>query len=178
MTYPPACSVPPELTAIPSPAVVVLVGAAGAGKSTLAHCWDRHAVASLDACRAQVSGDPADQDATPDAVWLLHRMVRNRSLAGLTTVVDATNLDPGHREPFVQMARACGLPAIAVVLTTPLEVCQARQRDRLGPLPGRKWGRRVPDEVVAAQHAAVIASIPALPTEGFSAVYVINPEGT
>jgi predicted kinase len=182
MTRPTRCY-PGELASIPTHAVVVMIGAAGAGKSTLAQClatrWDHHAVLSTNACRAQITGgDPFNWDATPDAVLLLHKLLSHRCLAGLTTVVDGTNVTVDRREPLVNAAASVGLPAVAVVLNTPLEVCLARQRDRPGPLPGRKWGPRIPDGVVAAQHAAVLASIPGLPTESFSSVFVINPEGT
>lgn len=180
MTSPTRCC-PAELVGIPELAVVVLLGAAGSGKSTLAQClaarWGHHCVLSLDVCRAEITGDPTDQDVTPEAVQLLHQLLRHRCRAGLTTVVDATNTDAGHRAPLVELATHGGLPAVAVVLDTPLQVCLDRQQDRLGPLPGRKWGRRVPDEVVTAQHAAVTASIPGLPEEGFTGVYVITRNG-
>jgi predicted kinase len=180
MTSPTRCY-PDELASIPELAVVVLIGAASAGKSTLAQClatrWGHHCVLSLDVCRAEITGDPADQDATPEAVQLLHQLLRHRCRVGLTTVVDATNTDADHRAPLVDLATTNHLPAVAVVLDTPLQVCLDRQQDRRGPLLGRRWGRRVPDEVVTAQHAAVASSIPGLPAEGFTGVYVINREG-
>jgi predicted kinase len=180
MTGPTRCY-PDELASIPELVVVVLLGASGAGKSMLAQClatrWGHHCVLSLDVCRAEIAGDPADQDATPEAVQLLHRLLRHRCQSGLSTVVDATNTDADHRAPLVELAIANHLPAVAVVLDTPLQVCLDRQRARLGPLPGRTWGRRVPDEVVTAQHAAVTTSIPGLPAEGFTGVYVISRKG-
>jgi predicted kinase len=180
MTSPTRCY-PDELASIPELAVVVLIGAAGSGKSELAQClatrWGHHCVLSLDVCRAEIAGDPADQEATPEAVQLLHQLLRHRCRVGLSTVVDATNVNAGHRAPLVELAAAAHLPAVAVVLNTPLQVCLDRQRDRLGPLPGRRWGRRVPDDVVIAQHAAATSSIPALPGEGFTSVYVISRRG-
>ncbi len=42
-------------TAIPDPALIVLIGAAGSGKSTLASSWPATQVLELDAFRAMVS---------------------------------------------------------------------------------------------------------------------------
>ena len=83
----------------PTPRLVVLVGAAGSGKSTFAA---RHfapdEVLSSDAFRALIAGDPADQSATRAAFSALHRALARRLAQGRLTVVDATS---------VQRARAC-----------------------------------------------------------------------
>ncbi|WP_235437514.1 AAA family ATPase [Micromonospora sp. RV43] len=73
------------------PQLVVLIGAAGAGKSTWAAARYRPSqVVSLDALRAVVADDECDQDATADAVALLMTIVNARLSRRLTTVVDAT----------------------------------------------------------------------------------------
>jgi predicted kinase len=159
------------------PFLVVLIGAAGSGKSSLARlAWDDSRVLSLDALRAMVSGDECDQAATPDAVTILHRLVRARLRRRLTTVVDATNVQARAREPLLAIARDCAVPAAAIVVATPLQVCLARNRTRPGPAPGARWGRRVPDTVVREQYADLRRAAPSLGKEGFARV--ITYDGT
>lgn len=68
------------------------------------------------------------------------------------------------------------MPATAVVFTTPLRVCLARQADRPGPAPGRRWGRAVPAAVVIVdQHARTRAALATLHGEGFARVVEANP---
>ena len=65
---------------IPVPGLVVLIGAAGAGKSTLAvRLFAPADVLSSDDLRAAVSGDAADQRATRTAFGILHREVRRQT---------------------------------------------------------------------------------------------------
>jgi protein phosphatase len=116
---------------VPDPALVVLVGAAGAGKSTFAGRWFRaDEILSSDALRAQIAGDPADQSASAAAFALLHRRLRDRLLAGRLTVVDATNVRrPARRSLLVHAVRA-GIPAVAIVLDLPRDVVHARNAAR------------------------------------------------
>lgn len=85
------------------PALIVLIGVAGAGKSTLAACWHHRQVLSLDALREWVSDDDCGQDATADAVTVLHTILAARMRRRLTTVVDATNLTADARRPLLEL---------------------------------------------------------------------------
>ena len=67
------------LDGIADDALVLLIGPAGAGKSTWAAAnVPPEAVISSDELRALVAGDAADQGATADAFRLLHGIVRAR----------------------------------------------------------------------------------------------------
>jgi len=116
---------------IPDPSLVLLVGAAGAGKTTFAA---RHfapdEVLSSDAYRALVSGDEANQKVSRVAFSILHRDLERRLLARQLTVVDATNVDPRNRRELLRLAQAAGLPVVALVLHLPPAVVLARNAAR------------------------------------------------
>ena len=116
---------------VPDPSLVLLVGAAGAGKTTFAA---RHfapdEVLSSDAYRALVSGDEANQKVSRVAFSILHRDLQRRLLAGQLTVVDATNVDQRNRRELLRRAHAAGLPVVALVLHLPAAIVLARNATR------------------------------------------------
>ena len=121
---------------LPAPAVVVLAGAAGSGKSAWADARFRATeIVSSDALRAVVGSGPADLDATTEAFDLLDQIVTARTRRGLTTVIDTLGLDPERRRDYRRLARSVGLPAVLVILDTPAALCRQRNRDRDRPVP-------------------------------------------
>jgi predicted kinase len=148
--------------------LIMLLGPAGSGKSSLAsQIADGGQVLSLDALRAAVfSGDECDQDATPDAVAVLHLLAAARLRRRLSTVIDATYAETSARAPLLDIACSSSVPTVAAVMTTPLHKCLARNAGR----PGRRRGRRVPDQVIRAQYGLLRQSLQALRAEGFTAV--------
>ena len=150
-------------TTFPDPVLIVLIGPAGSGKSTLARTWPAPQVLELDHYRALVSDESGDQGATADAVRALRTVLEARLARGLTCVVDATNTEAHVRRQLLAAARRHGVPAVAVIVSTPLPVCLERNA-------ARPADRRVPQEVVRAQHAAMVAAHPRLDEEGFDHV--------
>jgi alkanesulfonate monooxygenase SsuD/methylene tetrahydromethanopterin reductase-like flavin-dependent oxidoreductase (luciferase family)/predicted kinase len=121
---------------LPDPAIVVLVGAAGSGKSTWAAAHYRRAeIVSSDELRSVVGSGTADLDASADAFDLLERIVAARLSRGLTTVVDTLGLDVERRRGWLAAARTAALPAVAVVLDTPGDECRHRNSLRDRPVP-------------------------------------------
>ncbi|MDP9607773.1 AAA family ATPase [Streptomyces demainii] len=155
----------PVNTTIPDPSLVVLIGAAGSGKSTWARTWPATQVLELDQFRALVSDDAGDQEATDDAVFALQAVLEARLARRKMTVVDATNTEAAMRANLIATARRHGVPTVALVVPTPASVCVDRQKSRPA-------NRRVPEPVVLAQHAAMVAACPGLPGEGFDHVVV------
>lgn len=148
---------------IPEPSVIVMIGASGSGKSTLTRTWPADYRLELDSYRWAVSGDAGDQEATADAASLLDAVLERRLARGLTCVVDATNTRTDVRKRLIEAAHAHHLPAAAVVMTTPLEQCLARNARRPD-------NRRVPEGEVRRQYQQIAAARPGLRGEGFEHV--------
>jgi predicted kinase len=158
------------------PCAVLLLGAAGSGKSTIARqmAVDGDQALSIDALCQLASGDPYDHEATAAAISALHLLAGARLRRGLTVIVDAVNILPADRRPLVAMARRHGLPAVAVVMATPLSECLARNARRPAPAAGRRWGSRVPEGTVRAQHRQAQQALPLLAAEGFGHVIYVR----
>ncbi|MFJ3883052.1 AAA family ATPase [Streptomyces sp. NPDC090077] len=157
---------PVDMT-IPAPSLVVLIGAAGSGKSTWARTWPDTQVLELDRFRALVSDDAGCQEATGHAVLALEAVLEARLARRKMTVVDATNCEQAVRANLIATARRHGMPTVALVVPTPASVCVARQK-------ARPANRRVPKHIVLAQHAAMVDAWRGLPGEGFDHVVVAD----
>jgi len=147
---------------IPSRGLVLLIGAAGSGKSTFAR---RHfkstEIVSSDALRAAVSDDESDQSASGDAFQLLRLIATKRFRRGKLTVIDATNVQAQARKDLLAMG-----PATAIVFNLSLETCLIQNQARAD--------RQVSPEVVKKQAADLAVSLPGLLGEGFQQVYVLD----
>jgi protein phosphatase len=154
---------------LPDPCLVVLVGAAGSGKTTLAaRLFEPEAVLSSDAHRALVAGDESDQAATKAAFALLHRRLMRRLAERRTTVVDATNVLAHARRSLVRRSEEAGVPAIAIVLALEPTLVRARNATRSG--------RIVPEPVVSRQLGDLERTLrrDSLSAEGFAAVHLVR----
>ncbi len=168
---------PKPVIRLPDPCVVVLVGAAGAGKSTFAA---RHfapgEIISSDAFRQRIAGDPTDQRATGAAFAALHRELRRRLADRRLTVVDATSVQRGARSALLRDAAAAGIPAVAIVLDLPQDVVLARNAQRTG-------ARAVPEEAVRRHLAELRQALDGggglgLEREGFAAAVRLRDPGS
>src|SRR5262249_54549742 len=118
-------------TALPDPALVVLIGASGSGKSAWAAARYRpEEVVPSDELRGIVGSGEHDLDASADAFALLDQIVAARLKRGLSTVVDTLGLDPPRRRAQLGLARRAGLPGVAVLFDTDPAVCRRRNAER------------------------------------------------
>jgi protein phosphatase len=154
---------------VDDPALIVLIGPAGSGKTTFA---TRHFAAaeilSSDAFRALLSGDEADQRRTRTVFAMLHREVTQRLNARRLVVVDATNVEVHARRALIDRAGTAGVPAIAIVLDLPPDLVHDRNATRAG--------RVVPASIVDRhlQRLATARAEADLVAEGFTAVHVLR----
>jgi protein phosphatase len=133
--------------ALPDPALVLLVGAAASGKSTLAaRLFAPDEILSSDALRAAIAGDAGDQRATGAAFRALGRALEPRLAGGRLTVVDATNARAADRRPWLAAARRHDVPVVAIVLDLPPVVIRAQNAGR----------GRVVDAAVIDRHLASV----------------------
>ena len=152
---------------IPELSFVVLIGVSGSGKSTFARKhFKMSEVLSSDACRAIVSDDENNQAATKDAFEVLHFIARKRLAAGKLTVVDATNVQPESRKPFVEIAREFHCLPVAIVFDLPERVAHDRNKTR----SDRDFG----PHVIRQQSQQLHRSLRGLEREGFRHVFVLK----
>ncbi|WP_017976536.1 AAA family ATPase [Actinopolyspora halophila] len=153
---------------LPELALILLIGPSGSGKSTFAaRLFEPTRVVSSDHCRALVSDDPGDQDATPAAFEVLHAIVDKRLAARRTTIVDATNVRASERQSLLRIAKEHDVPTAAVVFDLPERSCitrNAARADKPGP------------EVVRKHHEELRNSTNDLRGEGFRHVHVLSGE--
>ena len=154
---------------LPELSLILLVGSSGSGKSTFAHKHFRPTeILSSDYFRAMVSDDETDQSVSAAAFELLHLTCAKRLMLGKLTVIDATNVQPDARKPFLELARRYHVLPIAIVFDLPEELCYERNRHR----PNRSFGSHVIRNQVQQMHR----SMPRLRNEGFKIGHIFSTE--
>jgi predicted kinase len=152
----------PPGTAVPDPALVVLVGPAGSGKSAWAASrYAAREVVSSDQLRGVVGRGEHDLDASADAFALLDQIVAARVRRGLTTVVDTLGLDQARRRGYLELARRHEMTSVAVLFRTDPAQCRRRNRAR---------DRAVPAAALDAQLRRMRDAVADVPAEGWDLV--------
>ncbi|HVH66200.1 MAG TPA: AAA family ATPase [Candidatus Acidoferrum sp.] len=150
---------------VPADALVVLIGAAGSGKSTFAtREFPGQAIVSSDQLRNELAA--ADSRwRRRDVFEQLRERVETRLAAGNLTVVDATNTDWMRRAELVRMARRHGRAPLAIVFNLPSDVTLATNPARPGAVPASTVRRQV---------SAITRDIDRLDLEGFTTIVVFR----
>lgn len=148
---------------IPKPALVLLIGISGSGKSSFAaKHFKPTEVISSDRCRALIADDQTDQTVSKEAFALVRFLTEKRLGAGKLAVIDATNVLDWGRAGLLEIAQKQSVPTIALVLDLPLELCLLRNSQR---------ERSVPPKVIEKQAADLRITLEQLEVEGHQAIY-------
>lgn len=163
-----------------------LIGPPGAGKTSLRRCFPGAVVVSLDELRAELSCCDMNQDPELRDVVVCTAMARAAAALGnpeswrgilpfdeVTRDVlwDATNARAEHRRALVQHAHDRRARAVGILVLPPLDVVLTRNGARdTTPCPSCGLARRVPEDIVAGMHAAIVADLPTLADEGWDEI--------
>ena len=147
----------------PGMRIVVLVGLPGSGKST--YLQQKGTVGlSSDGIRKLLADDETDQTVHERVFQTLRYLLRQRlAIRRAVTYIDATNLTPEERAPYIGIGKSYGCEMEAVFFDAPLEVCRQRNSRR---------ARVVPDEALEKMAQKLVP--PSL-AEGFARIAVITP---
>jgi predicted kinase len=116
------------------PALVILVGTPGSGKSHLARTLSTELEAELiqtDAVRKELFPDPRYNAGEASTVYAIcHRRIAAALARGARVVFDGTNLRERRRRTLYRLGERAGAKVCVLITYAPVEVIRARLRHR------------------------------------------------
>ncbi len=152
----------------PADSLFITVGPAASGKTHFAHThFDDTQVVSSDDCRAMVSDDPTNQDASLEAFDVMMKIIEHRLRLGKLTIADSTGLNPKIREQLRGIAEKHDRPVIALLFDVSEDRCLQNNKER---------DRTVPEDVVK-QHVDVFRDqVEEVRGESYHRTYRLTPD--
>src|ERR1017187_6099127 len=121
--------------------IVVLVGLPGSGKSTYLARKNAGGLSS-DTIRRWLADDETDQTIHDRVFQTLRYLLRHRlALRRPVSYIDATNLTPDERRPYMGIGKSYGCEEEAVFFDEPVEICRERNARRHRIVPGDVLGK-------------------------------------
>src|ERR1035441_10001753 len=122
--------------------IVVLVGLPGSGKSTYLKQMGVSGLSS-DEIRKLLADDETNQTIHVRVFQTLRYLLEQRLAIGRpVTYIDATNLTPEERGPYLAIGRAWECEVEAVFFDVPLDVCLERNAQRQRVVPGEALAKK------------------------------------
>src|ERR1035441_9254301 len=120
--------------------IVVLVGLPGSGKSTYLERMGVRGLSS-DLIRGLLADDERDQSIHERVFQTVRYLLRQRLAIGRpVTYIDATNLRPEERRPYLSIGEQFGCDVEAVFFDVPLAGCRERDAGRRAGRAGERMG--------------------------------------
>ncbi len=152
---------------LPDFCLVLLVGCAGAGKSSFARQhFSKTEIISSDYCRALVCDDEQNQAASADAFALLHYLAALRLKNRRFTVIDATNLRQSERQKLRMLAKDYHAATVVIVINPGFETCLKQNAERKE--------RVVPENIITDHNKALVYALSQMPNEAFLDIFTLN----
>lgn len=161
---------------VPQRSLLVLCGIAGCGKSTFAQTLvETHreqglqatSIVSSDYCRALVCDDETNQQVSRDSFDLFYYIIHKRMFQNRFTIADSTALQAEARRRMLAVAQRHHYATCLLIFNIAPTICIQRDALRV---------RSVGEQVIAYQNGLLQQALLAIPTEGWSKVYVLNEQ--